>query len=329
VIAVENLTKNYGPTRALQGISFGADRGQILGLLGPNGAGKTTTMRIMTGYLRPTSGTVRIDGLDILEEPLEAKKKIGYLPEFAPLYPEMLVRDHLEHAARLRGLGAEATARRIPELAGLCGLRDVMHRPFRQLSRGYKQRVGLAHAMVSDPEILILDEPTSGLDPNQIVEIRAIIREMGRRKTVIFSTHILSEAEATCDRIVIIDRGRIVADGTPGSLKSSLTARQLVRVSLRGPAAERARAELAALPDVMEVRELPPAGPGELRLQLACSADAREAVYRRIKGEDWVLLELSMEGFSFEDVFREITTAHRPQPEVPKGAAAEKRRSRA
>ncbi len=307
MITVENLTKDYGRTRALQGISFQANRGQILGLLGPNGAGKTTTMRILTGYLRPTSGRVRVKDLDILEEPIEVKKLIGYLPEFAPLYPEMLVYDHLVHAARLRGLEAEAAKRRIPELARLCGLRDVMHRPFRQLSRGYKQRVGLAHAMVGDPEILVLDEPTSGLDPNQIVEIRAIIRAIGREKTVIFSTHILSEAEATCDRIVIINRGRIVADGAPESLKSSLTARQLVRVSLRGPSPEEARAALARLPEVLEIADLPSARPGELRLQLACSADARESVYRRVRESDWVLLELSMEGLSFEEVFREIT----------------------
>ena len=218
MVRIEGLTKKYGPIQALRGVSFTVDRGEVVGLLGPNGAGKTTTMRILTGYLPATSGRALVDEIDVAADPLAVKRMIGYLPEFAPLYAEMLVHDYLHYAGTVRGMRKRDRQRRIGELVPLCGLTDVIHRPFRELSRGYKQRVGLAHAMIGDPDLLVLDEPTAGLDPNQIAEIRKIIREAGERKAIILSTHILSEAESTCDRIVIIDRGTVVADGTAADL---------------------------------------------------------------------------------------------------------------
>ncbi len=218
MVRVEGLIKRYGPVQALRGVSFTVDRGEVVGLLGPNGAGKTTTMRILTGYLPATAGRTLVDSVDVAADPLAVKRMVGYLPEFAPLYAEMLVYDYLHYAGSVRGMRKADRQRRIGELVPLCGLTEVIHRPFRELSRGYKQRVGLAHAMIGDPDLLVLDEPTAGLDPNQIAEIRSIIRAAGECKAIIFSTHILSEAENTCDRIVIIDRGTVVADGTAAEL---------------------------------------------------------------------------------------------------------------
>ena len=218
MVRVEGLIKRYGPVQALRGVSFTVDRGEVVGLLGPNGAGKTTTMRILTGYLPATGGRALVDEVDVAADPLSVKRMVGYLPEFAPLYAEMLVHDYLHYAGSVRGMRKADRQRRIGELVPLCGLTEVIHRPFRELSRGYKQRVGLAHAMIGDPDLLVLDEPTAGLDPNQIAEIRSIIRAAGEHKAIIFSTHILSEAESTCDRVVIIDRGTVVADGTAAEL---------------------------------------------------------------------------------------------------------------
>ncbi|MCP4720858.1 MAG: ATP-binding cassette domain-containing protein, partial [Desulfobacteraceae bacterium] len=207
MIHVENLTKNYSDLCAVDQINLHIKKGEILGLLGPNGAGKTTTLRMLTGFFLPTSGNIRVKDFSILEDSLEIKKLIGYLPESAPLYHSMLVYDYLDYVANIRGLDKEKKRSRLRELVDLCGLDDIMHKTIAELSKGLKQRVGLAHAMMNDPEILILDEPTSGLDPNQIREIREIVREIGKEKTVILSTHILSEAEATCDRVVIINKG--------------------------------------------------------------------------------------------------------------------------
>ena len=204
MIEIIDLEKNYGSTKAVKGINLTINSGEVLGILGPNGAGKSTTLRILTGYLKPTTGTIIVKGLDVRDNELEVKKIIGYLPESAPLYSDMLVYDYLDYIANLRGIDKVDILPRLKELAALCGIKDVMHKSINSLSKGYKQRVGLAQAMIADPEILVLDEPTTGLDPNQIVEIRHIIKEIGKKKTVIFSTHILSEAEATCDRIVII-----------------------------------------------------------------------------------------------------------------------------
>ncbi len=222
MIAIQDLTKYYGDLCAVDHVSFDIHKGEILGLLGPNGAGKTTIYRILTGYLRPTSGDIRVKDFHINENLAEIKKLIGYLPEAAPIYPEMLVYEYLDFVADVRGVASNRKVAHIRDLADLCSLNQVMHMTINELSKGYRQRVGIAHALMGDPEILVLDEPTSGLDPNQIVETREIIRRIGKEKTIIFSTHILSEAEATCDRMVIVNQGRKVADDTLDNLRKEL-----------------------------------------------------------------------------------------------------------
>jgi ABC-2 type transport system ATP-binding protein len=212
MIKFENLTKYYGHFCAVDHIGFEVNKGEILGFLGPNGAGKTTTYRILTGYLKATSGNIFVKDYNIHDHQLEIKKLIGYLPESAPIYHEMMVYDYLNYVADIREVPKDTKLSHIKDLADLCSLNEVMHKNINQLSKGYRQRVGIAHALMGDPEILVLDEPTSGLDPNQIVETREIIKRIGKEKTIIFSTHILSEAEATCDRVVIINRGKLVAD---------------------------------------------------------------------------------------------------------------------
>jgi len=219
MISVEGLTKYYGDLCAVDHVNFQINKGEILGLLGPNGAGKTTIYRILTGYLQATSGIIKVKDFNIDENMLEIKRSIGYLPEAAPIYHEMLVYDYLEFVADIRGVAKDNKIGHLRELADLCSLNEVMHKTIAELSKGYRQRVGIAHALMGDPEILILDEPTSGLDPNQIAETRDIIRRIGKEKTIVFSTHILSEAEATCDRVVIINEGKIVADDTISDLK--------------------------------------------------------------------------------------------------------------
>jgi ABC-2 type transport system ATP-binding protein len=222
MIKFENLTKYYGDLCAVDHVNFEVIKGEVLGLLGPNGAGKTTIYRILTGYLRPTSGNIFVKDFRLSESPLEIKKLIGYLPEAAPIYQEMLVYDYLDFVADIRGVDKAQKVDHLRDLAELCSLTDVMHMTIAELSKGFRQRVGLAHSLMGDPEILVLDEPTAGLDPNQIIETREIIRRIGKEKTIVFSTHILSEAEATCDRIVIINQGRIVADDTVDGLRKEL-----------------------------------------------------------------------------------------------------------
>lgn len=222
MIKIENLTKYYGELKAVDSVSFEIQKGEILGLLGPNGAGKTTIYRILTGYLSPTSGSIKVKNFNIDDNLIEIKKLIGYLPEAAPIYQDMLVFDYLNFIADIRGVDKKKKMSHLRDLADLCSLNEVMHFSVNELSKGYRQRVGIAHALMGDPEILVLDEPTSGLDPNQIVETRDIIRRIGKEKTIVFSTHILSEAEATCDRVVIINRGKIVADNTVDGLRKSL-----------------------------------------------------------------------------------------------------------
>jgi len=222
MIKVENLTKYYGDLCALDNINFEVKKGEILGLLGPNGAGKTTTYRILTGYLGPTSGNIHVKDYDIYENQIEIKRLIGYLPESAPIYPYMIVFEYLNYVADVKGVEKKKKISHIQELAELCSLNEVMHMTVAELSKGYRQRVGIAHALMGDPEILVLDEPTSGLDPNQIAETREIIKRIGKKKTIVFSTHILSEAEATCDRMIILNDGKIVADSRLSDLRDSL-----------------------------------------------------------------------------------------------------------
>ncbi len=233
MIKVENLTKMYGNFCALKGVSFEVNKGEILGLLGPNGAGKSTTYRILTGYLKPTSGTIKVKDYEISEDMDKIKEMIGYLPESAPIYRDMLVYDYLKYIAEIRGLQGEKAEKQIVDLANLCKLNNVMHKTVDELSKGYRQRVGIAHAFMGEPEILVLDEPTSGLDPNQIVETREIIKRIGKERTIIFSTHILAEAEATCDRIIIINAGKIVADSTVDKLKEEHDCDDLEKIFIK------------------------------------------------------------------------------------------------
>jgi ABC-2 type transport system ATP-binding protein len=305
MISVSNLTKNYGDLVAVNNISFAIRKGEITGLLGPNGAGKTTTLRMLTGYLAPTSGTVNVGDYRIDEHPLEVKKVIGYLPESVPIYGDMLVYDYLKFVHDLRDMEGDS---RIREIAALCGIEEIMHKSVGELSKGYRQRVGLAHAMIHDPEILILDEPTSGLDPNQIVDIRNIIKEIGKKKTVILSTHILPEVEATCERVIIINRGDIVQDGKVGQLLSSFGDESVISVSVTGPGYDELAALLAKLPGVKSVkRGDAPGGLTAAELRVPGDAEVRPEIFRLCVEKGWVLFEMKRESFALENIFRELT----------------------
>jgi len=308
MIHAENLTKYYNEFCAVDQINFDIHKGEILGLLGPNGAGKTTILRMLTGFLRPTSGSIRIKDYTIDEHTLQIKRLLGYLPEAAPLYHDMLVYDYLNYVANIREVDRERKLPRIRHMANLCGLNEVMHKPIGVLSKGFKQRVGLAHAMMSDPEILILDEPTSGLDPNQIVEVREIIKEIGKEKTVIISTHILNEAEATCGRVVIINRGKIVADGGLETLKQSGTGKHIISISLHSADLQSVKRKLDSINGIEAIDPVD-GDEGILNVRLTCqsSTDLREEIYRKIKETDWVLLEFRRETQTLENIFRELT----------------------
>jgi ABC-2 type transport system ATP-binding protein len=308
MIKIENLTKYYGNTCAVDQISFEIRKGEVLGLLGPNGAGKTTTMRMLTCYLLPTSGDIKVKDFSIEDNTLEIKKLIGYLPESAPLYPDMIVYEYLRFIADVRKVEKSSVDSHIKELAGICGINEVMHKSINELSKGYKQRVGLAHAMMNDPEILVLDEPTSGLDPNQIVEIRDIIRKIGKEKTVILSTHILSEAEATCDRIVIINKGKIVAAGATDEIKREAGSDYILQISLKHSNFDEISNSLRSVPEVSDVI-LTNDENGTIDFHLACSGkkDVRPEVYEVIRNNNWILLEFHMESRTLETIFRELT----------------------
>ncbi|MFZ5564891.1 MAG: ABC transporter ATP-binding protein [Thermodesulfobacteriota bacterium] len=312
MIQVNQLTRYFGDLCAVDGIRLEIQKGEIVGLLGPNGAGKTTTLRMLTGFLRPTSGDITVRGLSISTHLPAIKRMVGYLPEAAPVYGDMLVYDYLAYVARVRDIPAPERLSRIDRVAGMCGLKAVMHQPVGELSKGFRQRVGLAHAMIHDPEILVLDEPTSGLDPNQIVEIRDIIRQAGGEKTVLFSTHILSEAEATCDRIVIIDKGKIAADQATGSLIAGAGGERTFFVTLAGAGPAAARERLAGVPGVGDAQVVPsdpPDAAGTVRVKLVCPSDPdpRPAIYDAVRRTDWTLLEFYGETRSLENIFRKLT----------------------
>jgi len=307
MIQVESLTKYYGDFLAVDRISFEISRGQIVGLLGPNGAGKTSTLRILTGYLAPSSGAVTVGGFSIGADPIKVKRMMGYLPESAPLYHGMLVYDYLLFVAGMRGITRDKALSRIRLLAKMCGLHEIMNRTIGELSKGLKQRVGLAHAMMGDPEILVLDEPTSGLDPNQIIEIREIIKRIGKEKTVVLSTHILSEAEATCDRVVIINKGKIVANDSADALKRSAGGQCYINVSLLNSDYESAEGLLGSVQGVLGVERLPETEGVSLRLICNSSPDQRGTIYQKIKATDWTLVKFQRETRSLESVFRELT----------------------
>jgi len=308
MIHVENLTKYYRDFCAVDNINLDIQKGEILGMLGPNGAGKTTFLRMLTGFLKPTQGTIRVKDLSVDTDSLGVKKLMGYLPESAPIYKDMLAYDYLQYVAGMRGINPDDIPSRIRALSDLCGLNNMMHKPIGELSKGYKQRVGLAHAMMDDPEILVLDEPTSGLDPNQIVEIRDIIRQIGKLKTIILSTHILSEAEATCDRVVIIHKGKIAADDRTENLKAAKAEERLIKLSVMDAEPQALRELLGSVQGVKHVDVV--GGPEDiLTATLTCESgsDLRATVYLAIKDTDWLLIGLSMETQTLESIFRQIT----------------------
>jgi ABC-2 type transport system ATP-binding protein len=311
-IAVRNLTKAYGEQKAVDDISFEVKTGEILGFLGPNGAGKTTTMKILTCYMPPTAGSAEVDGLDVIEHSLAVRRKIGYLPEMNPLYHEMNVLDYLEYSAQLHGLRGGAVQHRMREMVQVCGLESVRHKDIGEMSKGFRQRVGLAQAMIHDPEVLILDEPTSGLDPNQIVEIRNLIKRLGRAKTVILSTHILSEVQATCDRVLIINEGKIVADGTPEHLQKEFHGNESLTLELRagsGDPLQEVTPHLRTLASVTDVTLLGEKnGVSRIELFTEKGSDVREAAFRLAVSRGWVLLEMHHKATTLEEVFHKLTT---------------------
>lgn len=303
MIEAQSLVRRYGDFTAVDGISFAVGEGEIVGMLGPNGAGKTTTIRMLTGFLPPTSGKVTVAGKDLFESPREARRQVGYLPENVALYNEMRVEEYLAYRARLEGLSRAESRDAIGNAVDRCLLTDVRRQILGTLSKGFKQRVGLATAILHRPKVLVLDEPTVGLDPKQIIAIRELIRELGRERTLLLSTHILPEVELLCHRVMIIDRGRIVAEGTPESLRESWVGNPGLRVTLKGSPAEAAEA-LGQIEGVVAVR-----GMGEgLIVEHRPGIDVREEVFRAVVERGWVLLEMGRERATLEDVFVRLTT---------------------
>lgn len=316
MIEVEQVSRTFGTFKAVDSISFSIKTGEIVGLLGPNGAGKTTTMRMITGFLDMDSGSIKIDGKDIRENPKESKRKIGYMPESAPLYGEMIVADYLEYVAQMQGVNPKE---KVPQLASVCGLTDVMHKNVSDLSRGYRQRVGLAHALMNDPEILILDEPTSGLDPNQIIEVRSLIKEIGKTRTVIISTHILSEVEMICDRVIIISRGKIAADSPTSELRTRYAGNSNVIVNLSGAEKTEFENVVSKIEGVCSISFLDTNDtennlPKEIekpliaRIGIKDNAEIRNVLSQKIISNGWNLYGLTLETNTLEDVFKTLTT---------------------
>lgn len=316
MIEVEQVSRTFGTFKAVDSISFSIKTGEIVGLLGPNGAGKTTTMRMITGFLDMDSGSIKIDGKDIRENPKESKSKIGYMPESAPLYGEMIVADYLEYVAQMQGVNPKE---KVPQLASVCGLTDVMHKNVSDLSRGYRQRVGLAHALMNDPEILILDEPTSGLDPNQIIEVRSLIKEIGKTRTVIISTHILSEVEMICDRVIIISRGKIAADSPTSELRTRYAGNSNVIVNLSGAEKTEFENVISKIEGVCSISFLDTNDtennlPKEIekpliaRIGIKDNAEIRNVLSQKIISNGWNLYGLTLETNTLEDVFKTLTT---------------------
>lgn len=308
MIEVSHIHKSFGTFRAVNDISFSIPTGQIVGLLGPNGAGKTTTMRMITGFLEPTSGTILIDGINIQENPVEVKKKIGYMPESASLYGEMIVKDYLEYIAKMQGQDPE---QKVKELCKSCGLKEVMSKNICDLSRGNRQRVALAHALMNDPEILILDEPTSGLDPNQVEDVRAIIREIGKTRTVIISTHILSEVETLCSNIIIISDGQVVANSPTEELKAQFGHELTVKVCIEQKDSEKAKKAIEALSDV-DVVTISSSTENEelsvLNISIKGNKELRPTIIETLVEQKCKVFEMSLHKNSLEDIFHVLTT---------------------
>ncbi|MBE2219172.1 MAG: ATP-binding cassette domain-containing protein [Ignavibacteria bacterium] len=308
-IKVTNLTKYYGNYLAVDNISFEAKKGEILGFLGPNGAGKSTTMKIITTYLPPTSGTVVVDGFDVEDKSLEVRKKLGYLPELNPLYYDMTPVEYLDFVAKLDGVPAGEIKKKREEMIKVCGLESMRKKDIGTLSKGYKQRVGLAQAMINNPDVLILDEPTSGLDPNQIIEIRNLIKKLGKEKTVILSTHILSEVTATCNRVIIINKGKIVADGTPEELQAKSKGQSLVILEVKNNCDKNALSgSLKDIRNVNKVEFVKDTGDSFVfNIYGDKGSDLREVISNKVTQQKATVLSMQTKQSSLEDIFRELT----------------------
>lgn len=310
MITVENLTKRYANTKtAIDGMSFTVEKGEILGFLGPNGAGKTTTMRIITGYMPASEGTVRVDGFDVFEKPLEVRRRIGYLPENPPLYTEMTVAGYLRFVAKIKGVQTSNLKSEVTRVMDKVNIGDVCDRVIAKLSKGYKQRVGIAQALLNDPPVLILDEPTIGLDPKQIQEVRELIKELSGKHTMVLSTHILPEVEQTCNRVIIIDKGKIVAVDTPQNLRNQVQGADRISLEVEGPAAEVA-AKISAISGVANIKTVVEVD-GRTRFQVESNTqgDIRRALAEAVVQSGWGLLELHASKMSLEDIFIKLTTA--------------------
>jgi ABC-2 type transport system ATP-binding protein len=322
MIKVEGLTKRYDRTVAVDNISFEVEKGQIVGFLGPNGAGKTTTMRVLTCFLPPTSGTASIAGFDVLEQPMEVKKRIGYLPETPPLYPEMEVWEYLNFVGRLKGISSADIARRVDDVTARCAIGDVRTRLIGKLSKGYRQRVGLAQAIIHNPDVLVLDEPTSGLDPKQIIEIRELLKALAGEHTIILSTHILSEVEHSCERVIIIDRGHLVAIDSVANLTNRLRGSEAVAVEVEAAGGR---------PDPAAVQQRLEQVPGVSRVLMKDSKNERllfeveslqgrhirAELARAVVNSGWALCELRAVGLSLEDIFLQLTAAEEKSAAKP------------
>ncbi|HUI41628.1 MAG TPA: ABC transporter ATP-binding protein [Terriglobia bacterium] len=308
MIEVEHLTKRYGPTHAVTDVSFRVETGEVLGFLGPNGAGKTTTMRVITGYLPPTEGTVRVSGFDVTEQPIEAKRRTGYLPESPPVYPDMTVAEYLSFAGRIKGVARRDLKKRVGEVSEKCAVADVQRRQIGRLSKGYRQRVGLAQALIHNPEVLVLDEPTAGLDPKQIIETRELIRNLAGQHTVVLSTHILPEVSKTCERVVVISGGKVVAVGKPDELTRRLQGFGTVLLTAEGPADQiKERIERVGGVNLVEQREILE-GRATFEVHAGKDQDVRAELARAVVESQWKLLELRASGMSLEDIFLKLTT---------------------
>jgi len=308
MIKIEHLTKVYGDFKAVDDISFTVNDGEILGFLGPNGAGKTTTLKILTCFMPPTEGKILFNDLDVSDNSMEIRRMIGYLPENTPLYEYMSVHEYLNYICDLRDINGAKRSQRLSDMIELCGLGNMLGKDIGELSKGYRQRVGIAQAMIHEPDILILDEPTIGLDPNQVVGIRDLIKNVGREKTVILSTHILSEVEAVCNRVVIISSGEIVADGTTEDLRRELAGQTVIHLILKGEINDAADV-CSAISGVESAQALADFSDGTTKVDIAVAAsdDLRENIFRTVVDRGWVILEMSQHRTNLEEVFRQLT----------------------
>jgi ABC-2 type transport system ATP-binding protein len=310
MIKVEQLTKKYAGVTGIDQISFEVGKGEIVGFLGPNGAGKTTTMRILASYMPASSGRATVAGFDVFSESLKARRHLGYLPESVPLYHDMRVNEYLRYRGALKALSGKRLKNRIGVIKELCGLREVGRKKIAGLSKGFRQRVGLAEAMIHEPDLLILDEPTIGLDPNQIRQVRELIKSLGERHTILLSTHILSEVEATCSRVIIINRGRIEASDTPENLVNQLRTSGLLRLEVKSGSED----PVPHLEEISGVREVRAVSNGEWRcfeIRIEANSDPREQIFQLAVGRKWVIRELSKERATLEDAFVELTHTDR------------------